>query len=746
MDLTAKMMDNWDVLAEFNPPEALQQMSIYTSQDFSTRDWNRIQYFKGKALAAMYNNQEAEEIALECIRASINEEDFYILVKCHILQAVTYYGTEAEEQIKPLLNMALEYAMESGDYTLMIPAHCAYMYYLSYNSLIDLALKQEGRIVDLINRVPASYTTVSALQSLALLYVKLSDWEIAIRYFTQALEQAQPLALDFSQLNILNNLGSALSRVRDYIRAEKILKQGLSLAQNMGIRHKVFLFTSNLGNIRIEEARYLEAIEYYDKCMKLLENVPNKPPMLLIDLYNNYSLCFWKLKKYDTSLEYVDKAIDIASNSNSESDLVQIEVNKTNLLEEMGKYEEALVIIKRAVKYYTKTKDLHQLMWVYRSMSKIYFRMKEYKKSYQAERKRDEIINEYISSIQRKEVEKDITSIKVSNTPAEDIHTFGFKSEKSDSAHGFVGCSKAYHQVINSAMLAAKHQNTSVLILGESGTGKEIIAQLIHKNSLRRDQAFVPVNVGALTSSLVESELFGHTKGAFTGAESHTKGFFLQADKGTIFLDEITDMPFAVQSKLLRALETRKVTAVGSSKETPFNSRVISATSQDIRSQLSDSQFRLDLFHRLNTIEIIIPPLRERQEDIEPIWAYYLKKFATELNKGIPYIDRSLLDMLYSYDFPGNVRELKNIVERMYILSKKNQWDAQLLCEINPFSFASDNLNRQQDYDEEDAIVKALIKAKGKQKEAAIILNISESTLCRRIVKYKLQQHTRKNG
>jgi DNA-binding NtrC family response regulator len=186
------------------------------------------------------------------------------------------------------------------------------------------------------------------------------------------------------------------------------------------------------------------------------------------------------------------------------------------------------------------------------------------------------------------------------------------------------------------------------------------------------------------------------------------------------------------------------VTAVGSSKETPFDSRVISATSQDIRSRLTDNQFRLDLFHRLNTIEIIIPPLRERQEDIEPIFTYYIKHYATELNKSIPYIDRSLIDLLVSYEFPGNVRELKNIVERMYILSKKNRWDDQLLCEINPFSFASDS--QQQDYDEEDTIVRALIKAKGKQKEAALLLNMSEATLCRRIVKYKLQQHTNKNN
>jgi DNA-binding NtrC family response regulator len=745
MELTSSMMQNWDIEAEFNPPEVLQQIANYSSKDFAPQDWNRIKYLRGKALYTMNRNKEAEEIAVECISEAIVEEDYYILVKCHVLQAISYYSSDSEDRIRPLLEMAMEYAMESGDYELMIHSHCAYLYFLRHNSQFEPAQKLELRIVDLLKRVAPSYTTASALGSLGSLYIEMSKWDTAIKYLTQTLDQAKALSLDIYQLRVLNNLGSAICRVYDFPRAEKILLQGLALAQQMEHRQQVFFFTSNLGNLKIQEEKHKEAIEYYDKCMKILENVPQKPPMLLIDLYNNYSMCYWKLHDREKSLSYINEAVAIARDCGFERDLVQIEVNKTNLLVDMGEYDEALAIVKRGVKYYQKAKDLHQLMWVYRSLSRIYFLKKEYKKSFETERKLDGITEDYIVEIQRNEAKTDIVNIKVQDAADKEYSSPGYAKRNSDQSYGFIGCSKAYHTVINSALLAAQHQNTSVLILGESGTGKEIIAQIIHKNSLRRNQAFVPVNVGALSSSLVESELFGHTKGAYTGADTPTKGFFLQADKGTLFLDEITDMPFAVQSKLLRALETRKITAVGSSKETPYDSRIISATSQDIRTQLSESQFRLDLFHRLNTIEIVIPPLRERQEDIEPIFAHYIKLYSTELNKSIPYIDKSLLDMLSTYAFPGNVRELKNIVERMYILSKKSHWDAQLLCEINPFSFATDALNSQTDFDEEDAIVRALIKAKGKQKEAALLLNMSEATLSRRIAKYKLQQHTRKN-
>ena len=745
IELTSDMSQNWDIQAEFNPPELIQQIDNYTSDDFSPQDWNRIMYFKGKALFTMNHIQEAEEIAVECIRKAIVDKDFDTLVKGHVLQAVTYYRTEDEDRVRPLLEMAIEYAIDSGDYFLMIHAHCDHMYYLRHQSQFDLALKKEQVVVDLIKRVKPSYTTVSALSSIASLYIDLAKWESTIRFYTQALEHAQALSLVAFQLSILNNLGSAICRVKDYFKAEKILQQGLTLAMQVGNRQQVFLFTSNLGNLKLEDADYTEAIAYYDKCMSILENVAQKPPHLMIDLHNNYSMCYWRLGHRDLSLCHIDQAIAIARDCDLDRDLVQMEVNKTNLLVDMGNYDDALTIIKQGVKYYKKAKDLHQLIWVHRQLSRIYFLKGDFKKSYSTDRKLDRITDDYIAEIQRKETASNTANIRVREAVTQESSGNGYRKPRMDAPHGFIGCSKAYHTVVNSALLAAQHPNTSVLILGESGTGKEIIAQLIHKNSLRRNQAFVPVNVGALSTSLVESELFGHTKGAFTGADAPTKGFFLQADKGTLFLDEVTDMPFAVQSKLLRAIETKRITAVGSSKETPYDSRIISATSQDIRAQLADNQFRLDLFHRLNTIEIIIPPLRERQDDIEPLLAHFVKQYATELNKAIPSIDKSLLGLLHGYSFPGNVRELKNIVERMYILSNKIRWDAQLLCEINPFSFANEGYGSMPDYIEEDAIVKALIKARGKQKDAALLLNISEATLSRRIIKYNLQQHTRKN-
>jgi transcriptional regulator with PAS, ATPase and Fis domain len=415
---------------------------------------------------------------------------------------------------------------------------------------------------------------------------------------------------------------------------------------------------------------------------------------------------------------------------------------------DLEEYEEAEKLLQKAGRYYKKAKNLHQIIWVYRSLARLYAKQGNYKASYETYTRLDKITEEYLFQVQRQQVEKESVSGDESllEIPRNISQKNTLCPSTQDPTQMFVGSSKAWQNVLNSALLAAQHPNTSVLIIGESGTGKEVIAQMIHNNSVRRRHSFIPVNIGAISATLVESELFGHTKGAFTGAVLPTKGFFLQADKGTLFLDEIAEMPYELQSKLLRVLETRNVVSVGSSKEIPFDSRIISATNQDLREQVNSNKFRLDLFHRLDTIEIFIPPLRQRQEDIEPIIHHYMDFFSTELKKAKPSLDKSFIDMMVQYSFPGNVRELKNIIERMYILSKTRIWDGQLLCEINQFILESSDKSSLVGQDEEDLIVKALIRAKGKQKEAAVLLGMSEATLYRRIKKYNLQQHTRKNN
>lgn len=234
----------------------------------------------------------------------------------------------------------------------------------------------------------------------------------------------------------------------------------------------------------------------------------------------------------------------------------------------------------------------------------------------------------------------------------------------------FIGVSPKILDVFEQAITAANYPEANVLITGESGTGKENIARIIHYSSARKDHIFSAVNSSAITETLLESEFFGHKKGSFTGAISDKMGYFEMCNHGTLFLDEIADMPFNLQAKILRATEEKVITRVGDTSLIHTDFRIISATNHDIEKRVEKKKFRLDLLHRLNTLHIHIPALRERPEDIKPLVLHFVDIFATRLNKPKFQLSPEVFDALRKYDFPGNVRELRNMTERAIMLCK----------------------------------------------------------------------------
>lgn len=304
----------------------------------------------------------------------------------------------------------------------------------------------------------------------------------------------------------------------------------------------------------------------------------------------------------------------------------------------------------------------------------------------------------------------------------------------------FIGESRPIRQVLEVAHTAAKYPNTNVLITGESGTGKEIIARIIHYASEQRSHPFIAVNSSAVSESLLESEFFGHVKGSFTGAINDKKGYFEVANGGTLFLDEIADMPFALQAKLLRAIEEKKIKRVGGTHEIEVEFRIISATNHHVESLIESRQFRLDLFHRLNTLTINIPPLRERPEDIEPLLRYFVDYFAQKLNKPIPKINAQLFETIKTYDFPGNVRELRNMVERAMIFCNTQTLspiDFQLTDKKGIKTTNAVVLNLEEQ--EQNLILTALNECGYNQVMAAQLLGISRDSLIRRMKKFNIK-------
>lgn len=300
--------------------------------------------------------------------------------------------------------------------------------------------------------------------------------------------------------------------------------------------------------------------------------------------------------------------------------------------------------------------------------------------------------------------------------------------------------------VINIAVRVAESKAT-VLITGESGTGKEVIAKSIHYLSSRKDKPFVAVNIPALSATLIESELFGHEKGSFTGADKMSKGRFELADKGTIFLDEIGDIPLATQVKLLRVLQEQQIERVGSAEGIYIDTRIITATNQNLDKKIKDGTFREDLFYRLNIVSINIPPLRERKEDIIPLIEFFIKKYSEENHKKDIEISKEALDRLLKYNYPGNVRELENIIERAVVLSRRNVVSVDdlpfgvkdLVEEERLDDLTSGTLSEQVEALEKKMIYNALKKTNGNQTQAGKLLGLTERNLRYKLNKYNIQ-------
>jgi two-component system response regulator AtoC len=295
----------------------------------------------------------------------------------------------------------------------------------------------------------------------------------------------------------------------------------------------------------------------------------------------------------------------------------------------------------------------------------------------------------------------------------------------------------------------AQYKST-ILIMGESGTGKELIARALHYQSDRSGKAFVPINCGAIPENLLESELFGHIKGAFTDAIRTKKGLFEEADEGTLFLDEVGELPTQLQVKLLRVLQDGEIRRVGESKSIQVDARIIAATAKDLAREVNEGKFREDLFYRLNVLPIHVPPLRERKEDIPLLVNHFIKKYDQILNKKVEGIDPRALDLLMNYRWNGNVREVENTIERAIVLADGNRIEFEdLPVEIQNFeNKAPAPVVSEEEYSikkaskslETNLIAKALKKTKGNHTHAARLLEISHRALLYKIREYGIQE------
>jgi len=295
-------------------------------------------------------------------------------------------------------------------------------------------------------------------------------------------------------------------------------------------------------------------------------------------------------------------------------------------------------------------------------------------------------------------------------------------------------------QTLLSTLEDLAKSDMSILLTGDNGTGKSMLAAYVHSTSKRANNSFVPVNMGAIPASLFESEMFGHVKGAFTDAKENRIGRFEMAEQGTLFLDELANIPVAQQVKLLRVLEEQKFEAVGSNKSLHADVRIISATNSDLLAEIGNNNFRQDLYYRLNTIEIRVPSLSERIEDIPALAKHFLHTFSAKYHKDCPKLSNSAITKLQQYPWPGNIRELSHLMERVLFICKTNVIEAKdlLMSESNTANNSLDDPSLTMEELEKQALIKRLQSFRGNASETAKSLGLSRSGFYRRMSKYEL--------
>ena len=591
----------------------------------------------------------------------------------------------------------------------------------------EKALEYYLKSLQIREKIGDRKNVASTLMNIGIFYSITGSYDEAIQYHKKALETYKKLDVNENvKADIMQNLALDYQNIEKYEKAEKLFQEAVKLKDKSGN-------LLGIENIYLNRGNNYKLIKNFDKAeenLKMAHEIAlrhNNKNCLIASKTSLASLYLEKKRKDGKIL--IDEALDMANELVSNDLLFKI----YKLLYKYYNLEKNYLSALNYYQKYHKTKEdsdrdknkkkLRRLKLQYELDKKIKENdfLKKKNKLYKSKLKTQQKLKKV-----KREFQNQNNKIKLISKELEQ------KIEKS-----LIGRSKSIQKVLDIAMTAASYPNVNVLITGENGTGKEIIARIIHFASKRKKYPFFPVNSSSIQNTLAESEFFGHKKGAFTGAIKDQKGYFELAHKGTLFLDEIADMNLPLQAKLLRAIEEGKIKKIGSNKEIEIDVRIISATNKDISKLLKVRKFRIDLYHRIKVVEINIPPLRERKQDIEPLLIHFVDHFTKVFNTERPSIDINVIDHLCNYSFPGNVRELKNLIERAMILSKNN--------DLTPADFPINesgkvNSIKNQPLSIVEKIKRALKENDFNQKKAAEQLDMSRYELIRKMKKFGIKK------
>ena len=732
-------------MAEANPAAFIERSDIILAELEDYEQKKHLLYLQGLAMVGQQRITEAENSMLELLSKAAIEGDYSLISKCNLVLSRCCKGTNKQSMERPYLKMAYESAKKAHDRYMMVECLFYLGAYFQAQKNKEKAFKYFTMAEKISRNIPDTWLQVKIRMDIGTAYYRFLQYDKSLAYLTSALDLCMQSDHVSKQLTIINNLATLYNVLNQYADAEKILIVGLEISKDKDYYQSRISLLFSMGVVAMRQDKHKAAIAFFENSLSLSNSIGFNNPNYQQEVYSNLAGCFRFIGDYTQAMKCLDKAESIVSEMSNPVLSNLMKVNKANLMLSMGQPKDAKKLLEKAIKHSIKHKQFEQHIVAQNNLAQCYEVMGDITKSLELLKELNNIYREYIDQVitdKTRYFDEQINQLIASQSHNRQAIPQQDGKKDPDAITDFVGSSPAIKKVMELAILASQHPSTNVFVTGESGTGKEIIAQFIHKNSVRRNNLFLPVNVSAISEGLVESEFFGHVKGAFTGALADKKGFFLAANHGTVYLDEIGDMPVELQAKLLRALESKKVTPVGSTTEIPFDCRIICSTNRNINAMIIKNQFRLDLLHRLNTLEIQIPPLHSRPDDIGVLTEYYVQHFAREIGRPTPLLKQSFYDRFQKYNFPGNVRELRNIIERLFIMNTSSCWDESALDAVLTTNLYKQPISGIFSDQEKDNIILALQKAEGKQKDAAKLLGISESTLTRRVAAYNLQSYT----
>lgn len=663
---------------------------------------------------------------------TLNSPSRSVLIRHY--RAFTYFSMKEYEEAATLYRLALDKMDDSVDAN----TRCSVLNNLgecyTYLGKFHLALEYCYRAMQL-RREHCLPGIGSSCYNLAIIYTELQEYDKSIEYGNQALEYFRKEPDQRNLAKILNVLGIAFASIGDFAQGLSCFKESLQIREDKQENTAVALVLNGIGNLYYQQKDYGNALIYHKRALEIRQTLSDSD--YIASSLLNLGKTSLRLKQPQEAMDYLQQAL-------------ACQIKRPVILADVYRYlsqafaalEDAPQALAFLEEYLSRVKTL----WEEEKSANL----AEMKTKLELDKREQELEHIRIKNIALEEKNLLIESQKAAlETTLADLRKSELKlsfvkKELSQHTgyHRIVGVSEAMRNILELMQKVAYTDDTSVLITGESGTGKELVARGIHEMSSRKSHYFYAVNASAVSSTLFESEFFGHEKGAFTGADSMKPGWFEVANNGTLFLDEIGNMPIDQQIKLLRALDGRNIIRVGARREIAVNIRVISATNVNLAELIEQKAFRTDLYHRLAVFVINIPPLRERKEDIPVLTEHFVRYYQQKLKKKVLRIDPEVYSTLSRYHFPGNVRELANMVEKGMIMcdSQCLQIKHFTLHDVKAGVAAADPAIYPLQELEKTMLIKALLSTGFNQAKAASLLGISAKGVERRISKFKIRK------